>query len=216
MQEIKDEDRIIGRIYRGEWSFDSEDIRDLENGNLSMQEEESFIKLAEEINETIKRNQNLRKEMKEKLDVVENSDYIVRSALSKIENKIQDLKYQYNKKRYISSWKLMGSAMLMLLSSFIAGGLVSMLTSAIWALALATCGGFLLSFGVFAGFAVKNQKKCEEIQKQIKDLEKARLDIISDGVDETKTQENEIKMNIVKNIYKTREQEKQHVDILDL
>ena len=58
--------------------------------------------------------------------------------------------------------------------------------------------------------------KCEEIQKRIKDLEKARLEIIADGVDESKTQENEIKMNIINNIYKTRKEEKQNVDILDL
>ena len=216
MQEIKDEDRIIGKICRGELSFDRGDIKDLENGNLSMQEEENFRKLTQEINETLERNKNLRQDMKEKLAFVENSDYIVRSALSKIDNKIQDLKYQYHKKRDISSWKLMGSSILMLLSAFIAGGLVSMVTTAIWALGLATCGGFLASFGVFAGFAIKNQMKCEKIQKQIKDLEKARLEIISDGVDETNTQENEIKMNIIKNIYKAREEEKQHVDILDL
>lgn len=216
MQEIRDEDRIIGRICRGELSIVDRDIKNLAKANLTEVEEENFRKIAQEINETIDRNQTLRQEMKEKIDFVENSDYIVKSALSKIDNKIKDLQYEYAKKRFISSWKLMGASIIMLLSAFIPGLLVSMFTQAFWALVFASVGGFLASFGVFAGRGVKSQNQCEEIQKQIKDLEKARLEIISDGVDETKTQENEIKMNIVKNIYRTREQEKQHQDILDL
>ncbi len=216
MQEIKDEDRIIGKICRGELSFDREDIKDLENANLTEREEENFIKLADEIKETVERNQKLRKKMQEEINFVENGDFFVKKTLSKIDNKIQELQNEYNQKRFTPGWKLVVPSVLMLLSAFATGGLISFVTTAVWALALATCGGFLLSFGVFAGFAVKNQLECEEIQKQIKDLEKARLEIISDGVDETKTQENEIKMNVVKNIYKTREQEKQHIDILDL
>lgn len=216
MQEIKDEDRIIGKICRGELFFDRDDIKNLANANLTEAEEENLIKLAQEIKETVEKNQNLRKEMKEKLEFVENSDFIVRSAISKIDNKIQELQNEYDQKRYTPSWKFVGASLIMLISTFGLGYIVSLITPAIWALIFASMGGFFGSFGIFAGLAIKSQNRLDAIKERIKDLEKSRLEIIADGVDESKTQENERKMNVVKNIYKTRKEEKQHIDILDL
>lgn len=216
MQEIKDEDRIIGKICRGELSIVDRDIKNLANANLTEAEEENFRKLAQEINETIDRNQALRQEMKEQLEVVENNDFFVRKTLSKIDNQINDLRYQYNKKKFTPAWKLVLGTLLTIFLGFVPPFIVSIFTASIWALGIATFVGFFTGVGIDIGLAVKSVDKCEAIQKQIKELEKARLEIISDGVDDTKTQENETKMNIVKNIYKTREQEKQHVDILDL
>ena len=214
MQEIKDEDRIIGKICRGELSFDREDIKDLANANLTEAEEENFRKLANEINETLDRNQNIKKELEEKIRFVE-KDHFVQEALSKIDNKIQELQNKYEQKRYTPSWKLVGASLIMLISTFGLGLIVSLITPAIWALTFASLGGFFVSFGIFVGLAIKSQNKLDAIKQQIKDLEKARLEIIEDGIDETKTQENKTKMNIVKNIYKTRQQENHHEDILN-
>ena len=214
MQEIKDEDRIIGKICRGELSFDRDDIRNLEDANLSIQEEESFIKLAEEIKETVERNQNLRNEMKEQIKFVE-KDHFVKETLEKIDNKIQELQNKYEQKRYTPSWKLVGESLIMLISTFGLGLIVSLITPAIWALIFASLGGFFVSFGIFAGLAVKSQNKLDAIKQQIKKLEKDRLEIIEDGIDETKIQENKAKINIVRDIYKERKEEIHTEDILN-
>lgn len=123
---------------------------------------------------------------------------------------------EYNEKRFTPSWKIILGTLLTLILGMGLPLIASIFSSSLWVLGTATFVGFFIGVGIDLSLIVKSQNKLEDIKKQIKDLEKARLDIISDGVDDAKTQENEIKMNIVKNIYKTREQEKQHVDILDL
>ncbi len=216
MKEIKDEDRIIGKICRGEISITDRDIKNFEIADLTEEKEENFRKLAQEINETLDRNQQLRKEMKEQIEFVEKSDYIVKSALLKIDNKIRELENKYNEKRYTPAWKLVLGTLLTLILGMGLPLFASIFSSSLWVLGTLTFVGFFTGVGIDIGLAVKSQNKCEEIQKQIKDLEKARLEIISDGVDVTKTQENEIKMNIIKHIYKVREREDHHEDILDL
>ncbi len=216
MLEIRDEDRIIGRICRGELSIVDRDIINLASGNLTEKQEENFRKLAQEINETIDRNQTLRQEMKEKIDFVENSDYIVKSALSKIDNKIDDLKIEYHAKKYPALWKILIGAISPFVLGIVPTWILSLFTSSVYVLLPVFFVTLMMGCGILGKLVISNVNKCDKIEKQIKDLEKARLEIVSDGVDVTKTQENEIKMNIVKNIYKTRELEKQYQDILDL
>ena len=207
MLEIKDEDRIIGKICRGEISITDRDIKNLATANLDEAHEENFRKLAQEINETLERNQNLRKEMKEQIEFVE-KDYFVKDTLSKVDAKINELKSEYNKKRNIPLSKIMLGTMLTLILGMGLPMLASIFSSSLWVLGTATFVGFFTGVGIDLGLIVKSQNKLDEIQKQIKSYENDRLNVITDGeIDLSKTEEAEVKSNIVKFIYKEREKE---------
>lgn len=91
MQAIKDEDRIISRILRGELSFSDSDISNLENADLSEEREEQLSQLAIEIQEKIKQNKQLRKEVEEKAQSAEIETY-TKLDLICIEEDLRDLR----------------------------------------------------------------------------------------------------------------------------
>jgi len=216
MLEIRDEDRIIGRISRGEISITNRDIKNLANANLTEAEEGNFVKLADEIKETVERNQKLRNEMKEKIDFVE-KDYFVKDTLGRLQAKLDKLRAERNKYRYTSSFALIIGTIAPFIGGLIPTLLVSLLTSSAWLLMTTLLLGFFSGVGIDIYLVGKNRRKLEKIDETIKKLEQDRLDVLTDGeMDLSKTEEAEVKSNIVKNIYKTREQEKEHQDILDL
>lgn len=217
MLEIKDEDRIIGKICRGELSIVDRDIKNLATANLTEAEEENFRKLAQEINETIDRNQNIRKEMKEKVVVAEQKHG---EDLEIIDEQIELLTIQRDKFKYGSAGGMMLGVLACLAGGVIPGFIVGAFTNILWVVITAALLGTFTAMGIGAYRIYKSSLKAGKLDEQIKELRKQKLCLIEqcyeNGVDLSKTEEDEVKSNIVKNIYKTREEEKQHVDILDL
>ena len=206
MKEIKDEDRIIGRICRGELSITNDDIKNLETANLTEQQEEYFKKLAREINETIDRNQTVRKEMKEKVAVAEKQygDY-----LEIIDEEIEYLSIKRDKLRYGSGWSMMLGILIFLASCFIPGIIAGIFTEALWVLITSSMLGSFTSLGFMLYRIYKNSLKSDEFDKKIKQLETKKLCVIEQGnevvIDLSKRQEDERKSNIVKHIYKSKQ-----------
>ncbi len=205
MLEIRDEDRIIGRICRGELRFLAQDIEDLVEGKLNEDEEQDLKNVVEVVNKTIERNQKIRNEMKEKVATVEKSDFFVKKTLSKIDNQIEELEIKRNKYKHGTRLSQSIGLLTWMASIFVPGLVVGCFTTDIWAVLGAALIGSIVGSGVALTNVVKSQDKAEKLDKRIKELELAKLEIIEDGVDVTKTQENEIKINIVKNIYDARE-----------
>jgi len=215
MLEIKDEDRIIGRISRGELRFLSQDVEDLLDGRLDENGEQDLKNIVEVVGKTIERNQKIRNDMKEKVDSVE-KDHFVKKTLSKIDNQIEELEIKRDKYKHGTRLSITLGTLAWIASIIIPGLVVGCFTTNTWAVIGACVAGTIVGSGVALSRIVKSQDKADKLAKRIKELELDKLQIIEDGIDLSKEQENEIKMNIVKNVYKTREIEKQHVDFLDL
>lgn len=216
MLEIRDEDRIIGRISRGELRFLSQDIEDLVEGKLDEDEEQDLKNIVEVVNKTIERNQKLRNEMKEKVAAVEKCDFFVKKTLSKLDNQIEELKIKRDKYKHGTRLSITLGTLAWMASILVPGLVVGCFTTSTWLIIGAAVIGSVVGSAVALSRIVKSHDKADKLEKRIKELELAKLEIIEDGVDVTKTQENEIKMNIVKNIYDAREIENFHEDILDL
>ena len=216
MLEIKDEDRIIGKICRGEISITDRDIKNLATANLDEAHEENFRKLAQEINETLERNQNLRKEMKEQIEFVE-KDNFVKNTLERCQEKIDKLRTERNKYRYTSGFALMVGTIAPFIGGFIPTLLVSLFTGNIWWLMTTLLLGLSTGVGIDIYLVGKNHKKLERIDGAIKKLEQDRLNAITDGeIDLSKTKEVEVKSNIVNYIYKERNSTTHHEDDLNV
>ena len=216
MLEIKDEDRIIGKICRGKISITDRDIKNLATANLDEAHEENFRKLAQEINETLERNQNLRKEMKEQIEFVE-KDNFVKNTLERCQEKIDKLRTERNKYRYTSGFALMVGTIAPFIGGFIPTLLVSLFTGNIWWLMTTLLLGLSTGVGIDIYLVGKNHKKLERIDGAIKKLEQDRLNAITDGeIDLSKTKEVEVKSNIVNYIYKERNSTTHHEDDLNV
>lgn len=217
MQEIKDEDRIIGKICRGLCSITDKDIENLANANLTEKQEENFRQLAKEINETIDRNQSLRQEMKQKVVVAEQKHG---EDLEIIDEKIELLESRRDKLKYGDPLSMMLWALIFVASGLIPGFIVGMFTDVLWIMATAVILGAFTGLGVALHRIYKNSLKADKIGKQIQELKNEKLAIIEqchgNEADLSKAEENEVKNNIVKNIYKTRKIETEYEDELQV
>lgn len=215
MQEVNDEDRIIRRICSGELSITNRDIKNLKTANLSPEKEENFRKLAQEINETLDRNQQIRQEMREQIEFVE-KDNFVKNTLERCQEKIDKLRTERNKYRYTSGFALMVGTIAPFIGGLIPTLLVSLFTGNIWWLMTTLLLGFSTGVGIDIYLVGKNHKKLERIDGAIKKLEQDRLNAITDGeIDLSKTEEVEVKSNIVKYIYKERNSTTHHENDLN-
>ncbi|MBQ9795499.1 MAG: hypothetical protein IJW36_00870 [Clostridia bacterium] len=202
MQEIKDEDRIIGKICRGELSITNRDIKNLATADLGKRQEERFEQLADEIKATLERNRKIRKEIQEKLQLAEQNEKI-KQQLEETDREIRELKYEYSKKRYTSAWKMMIGAIIPFCLGLVPALIISLFTSSLWALGSAVFIGFFTGVGIDVKLAVNSQNKSEKLENEIKKLEQDRLALIeASEYDASKKQENEVKSNIVNRIYK--------------
>jgi len=143
--------------------------------------------------------------MKQKLEFVENNDMFVKKTLSKMDNKINDLKNEKNKLKYSNSFPLILGILTTIVGSVFPTLLVSLFTNSIWWLFTTMVLGFAAGIGVDIYLAGKYSNKLKNINSEIKKLENERLEFIEEKeFDISKTQENERKNNIIRNIYKDR------------
>lgn len=202
MQEINEEDRIIGKIYRGELSIVDRDIKNLATANLSVAEEENFRQLAQEINETIDRNRQIRKEMEERVAAAEQKH---KAYLENIDEKIVLLKEKRDKLKYGNAFSSIAMTMCFLAAGFIPGIIASAFTQELWVILTAAMLGAFTGFGVVIARIYKNSLKADKFEKQIRSLEQERLEVLEGKeLDASRTQEYEVKHNIVKHIYKSK------------
>ena len=205
MQEINNENSIIARILRGELELNNRDVKNLATADLSEYAEERFKKLAEEITETVNKNRSLRKEMKEKLETAEQENHLVKAELANMQEQIDDLRNEKNKVKYSNTFPLIMGMLTLIAGSVFPTLIVSLFTSSIWWLFTTMVLGFAAGIGTDIYLAGKYSKKLKIINSEIKRLENERLELIEEKeFDISKTQENERKNNIVRNIYKDR------------
>ena len=205
MQEINNENSIIARILRGELELNNRDIKNLATADLPEHAEERFKKLAEEIAETVDKNRILRKEMKEKLETAEQENQVVKAELANMQEQIDYLKNEKNKLKYSNTFPLIIGMLTAIAGSVFPTLLVSLFTNSIWWLFTTMVLGFAAGIGADIYLAGKYSNKLKSINSEIKNLENERLELIEEKeFDVSKTQENERKNNIVRNIYKDR------------
>lgn len=203
MQEIKDEDRIIAKILRGELRIDNLDIEYLVKADLTIEQEEIFDKLADEIKETINKNKTERNEIEEKINKAE-QDRFTKLELMLTESEIRDKKEQIksldnNMIKYIVG-ELALTLILMLVSSFALSGLI------FWNMFTTICVALIGALSIFSSVKFTT-KKIAKIKLKINKLENERLELIEDQklISIKNYAEVVRKKNFVNRIYKEKE-----------
>ena len=203
MQEIKDEDRIIAKILRGELRIDNLDIEYWVKADLTIEQEEIFDKLADEIKETINKNKTERNEIEEKINKAE-QDRFTKLELMLTESEIRDKKEQIksldnNMIKYIVG-ELALTLILMLVSSFALSGLI------FWNMFTTICVALIGALSIFSSVKFTT-KKIAKIKLKINKLENERLELIEDQklISIKNYAEVVRKKNFVNRIYKEKE-----------
>jgi ABC-type multidrug transport system fused ATPase/permease subunit len=203
MQEIKDEDRIIAKILRGELRIDNLDIEYLVKADSTIEQEEIFDKLADEIKETINKNKTERNEIEEKINKAE-QDRFTKLELMLTESEIRDKKEQIksldnNMIKYIVG-ELALTLILMLVSSFVLSGLI------FWNMFTTICVALIGALSIFSSVKFTT-KKIAKIKLKINKLENERLELIEDQklISIKNYAEVVRKKNFVNRIYKEKE-----------
>ena len=204
MKFSKDEERIISRILSGELTFSSRDIVNLETGNVSEKQENQLNKLANEIQQVVKNNKELRNEIEEKIEQVE-KDPLDKIDLMTIEEDIRtntaelnNFKSDYDKNliRGVLSTFILMIVPTVILSFFISTLLPLLL------IMIAGMGLGIVPCVITERKLLKNKKK---LQEEIKNLEQARFELL--GYKKNSMFESSIEKtkNITKHIYATKE-----------
>ena len=203
MQEIKDEDRIIAKILRGELSFSSSDIVDLEKADLTEEREEQLSKLAKEITETVEKNKELRKEVADKAKVVE-SNSLIKFDLWCIEDELSSLRKDLKNKK--SRFKILASgAVAIFILTFGLIEIVSLFTNSLIWLLLTSLGVVHLGMIPTVVLAEKSEKDREKIRDKIAKLEQERLKDLDYKPENMPESDIEKTKNIAKHIYTSKE-----------
>ena len=200
----KDEERIIERILSGELSFSSKDIVDLETGKSTEEKEGLIIKLADEMKKAVEANNEIRKEVQEKIVNVEKDTYN-KIELSMIEEDIRDFnkslndsEKSYNKNviRGIISTFAFGIALPLVASLFTSSTLI-LLT-----ILLTGAGLGIVPCVLIERKLLKNKKN---LQEEIKKLEQERFELLGYKKNEMFESTVERTKNITKQIYASKD-----------
>jgi len=203
MKEIKEEDRIIAKILRGELAVDKIDFENLSSANLTKKQEQVFVNLADEIKELAKQNEEERDKIEERIDKAEKHRY-TKIELSVIESEIRDKKEQI---------KSLNSNILKLIIGMLSATVILMLASS-FVLAGSILGGVIAMFSVgvlgtasMLLAAKLKTKKIKAIKQKIAEHESDRLEIIE--AENLKTIESNAevvrKKNLINRIYEAKD-----------
>lgn len=215
MEEIRDEDRIISRILNGELSFSDKDIKDLASANLSKEREEKLVQLATEIQEKVKHNNELRKEVEERAQLAE-KDTLTKLDLYGIEEDLRNLHKDLDQNE-IKEFKNLTTGVIATVGFGILMPLiVSIFTNALIPLLLTLFVGVNLGIlpTVLAEKKILNQKK--QTKQKIKELEQERIKLLEYKSEIMNEHDVERTKNAAKQVYSKKELEMTEEELLSL
>ncbi len=209
MKEIKDEERIIGRILRGELSFSDHDFINLDKADLSVEREEQLGKLAQEITEVISQNKELRKEVEEKVETAE-SDTFTKLDLVVIEEELRCLKDDLKRLTYHERGKklLIGAGVTVAIGLSIPL-IVSLFTNSLPILLFACIASYCLGIIPTMASIKKSDNKLKQIKERIVKLEQERLKLLDFKSENMIERDVERTKNLTKHIYNTKDLDKE-------
>lgn len=196
----KDDERIIERILSGELSFSSKNIVNLEKCKTTEKEEETLLKLSDEIKSAVENNKELRKEVEKKIESVE-KDPLDKIELAMIEEDIRDYNSELNniKSKELNNAKygtiatfLLGIS-LPLITSFFVSSLVLQFVFLLGGIGLA-----IVPCALVERKLIKNRKK---IKQEIQDMEQRRFELLGYEKGTMLLSSEEKRKNVVKRIY---------------
>ena len=202
----KDDERIIERILSGELSFSSKNIVNLEKCKTTEKEEETLLKLSDEIKSAVESNKELRKEVEKKIESAE-KDPLNKIELVMIEEDIRDFNSQLNNIKSKDSKNIMYGA----IATFSLGILLPLITSFFVSslglqlvFLLAGVGLGIVPCTIFERNLIKKRKK---IKQEIRDLEQRRFELLGYEKGTMFISSEEKRKNVVKRIYAEKDLE---------
>ena len=203
MKISKDEDRIIERILRGELKIDNSKVQNLEHANLSREQEQTYLKLADEIKQVVKYNEEKRIDVEQKIEKAEKNPS-TKLDLIVIEEELRELRANLDKTRYKSAKTLLAGSIITFLM-FVSAMFVAFFTNSLMWTLLTMFGGINLTIIPTSLLINKFKKDEEKIKEQILNLEQERFEILGYDNKNMFVSTAEKTKNITRNIYNSKD-----------
>ena len=203
MEGFGEEERIIARILKGEISFSDREIKNLASADLSEKEEEQLFQLATEIQEKIKQNKELRKDVEEKANV-EEKDLYKKLDLFGIDDEIKAIKTELNETE-IGLFKNVTKGVIATISfGILMPIIVSIFTSSLVPLLITLVSGITLGIVPCVLIEKKILSNRKALKEKILKLETERLNSLGYKSENMFESDIERTKNAAKHVYNSR------------